>query len=105
LTPGDSSTEHIYTQTAHPVAAVQYAFTHKEHTRWQQYRTHLHTNSTPGGSSTEHIYTQTVHPVAVIQNTFTHKQYTDYRERNIHNNKKKKMWVSAGRAPSLRVIL
>jgi hypothetical protein len=29
--------------------------------------------------------------VAVAQYTFTHKQYTEYRERNIHNNKKKKI--------------
>jgi hypothetical protein len=29
--------------------------------------------------------------VAVVQYTFTHKQYTEYRERNIHNNKKKKI--------------
>src|SRR5215510_9510271 len=70
-------------------AAVQYTFTHKQYTeqhnilvncnwidtRWQQYSTHLHTNSTqnntiyllstigltPVGSSTVHIYTQTVH--------------------------------------------
>src|SRR5215510_6629589 len=69
------------------MAAVQYTFTHKQYTeqhnifvnynwvdtRWQQYSTHLHTNSTqnntiyllttigltPGGSSTVHIYTHT----------------------------------------------
>jgi hypothetical protein len=29
--------------------------------------------------------------VAAVQYTFTHKQYTGYRERNIHNNKKKKI--------------
>jgi hypothetical protein len=29
--------------------------------------------------------------VAVVQYTFTHKQYTEYRERNIHNNKQKKI--------------
>jgi hypothetical protein len=29
--------------------------------------------------------------VAVVQYTFTHKQYTEYTERNIHNNKKKKI--------------
>jgi hypothetical protein len=29
--------------------------------------------------------------VAVVQYTFTQKQYTEYRERNIHNNKKKKI--------------
>jgi len=64
------------------VAAVQYTFTHRQYTehneteytdtRWQQYSTHLHTDSTQnntlkqntqthGGSSTVHIYTQTVH--------------------------------------------
>jgi hypothetical protein len=35
LTPGSSSTVHIYTQTVHrwhPVAAVQYTFTHKQYT-------------------------------------------------------------------------
>jgi hypothetical protein len=60
------------------VAVVQYTFTHKQYTdtRWQQYSTHLHTNSTqtPGGA---------------VQYTFTHKQYTEYRERNIHNRKRK----------------
>jgi hypothetical protein len=30
-------------------------------------------------------------PEAAVQYTFTHKQYTEYRERNIHNNKKKKI--------------
>jgi hypothetical protein len=30
--------------------------------------------------------------VAAVQYTFTHKQFTEYRERNIHNNKKKKIW-------------
>jgi hypothetical protein len=49
LTPGGSSTVHIYTQT--------------EATRWQQYSTHLHTNSS--------------HPVAAVQYTFTHKQYVE----------------------------
>jgi hypothetical protein len=29
--------------------------------------------------------------VAAVQYTFTHKQYTEYTERNIHNNKKKKI--------------
>jgi hypothetical protein len=29
--------------------------------------------------------------VAAVQYTVTHKQYTEYRERNIHNNKKKKI--------------
>jgi hypothetical protein len=29
--------------------------------------------------------------VAAVQHTFTHKQYTEYRERNIHNNKNKKI--------------
>jgi hypothetical protein len=29
--------------------------------------------------------------VAIIQYTFTHKQYAEYRERNINNNKKKKI--------------
>ena len=56
LTPGGSSTVHIYTQTV------------------QQYSTHLHTDSTQY-SSTVHIYTQTVHSTAV-QYTFTHRQYT-----------------------------
>jgi len=85
----------------HPVAAVQYTFTHRQYTeqhncvdtRWQQYSTHLHTDSTqnntivltPGGSSTVHICTQTVHrttqvcwhPLAAIHYTFTHRQYTE----------------------------
>jgi hypothetical protein len=61
----------------HPVAAVQYTFTHKQYTQYsstvhiftqavhtiQQYSTHFHTNST--------------HNTAV-QYTFTHKQYTQY---------------------------
>ena len=66
----------IYLLTAmgwHPVAVVQYTFTHKQYTV-QQYSTHLHTNSTQY-SSTVHIHTQTVHSTAV-QYTFTHKQYT-----------------------------
>jgi hypothetical protein len=34
LTPGGSSAVHIYAQTVHrhPVAVVQYTFTHKQHT-------------------------------------------------------------------------
>jgi len=33
MTPGGSSTVHIYTQTIwHPVAVVQYTFTHKQYT-------------------------------------------------------------------------
>jgi hypothetical protein len=39
LTPDGSSTVHIYTQTVHrhPMAVVQYTFTHKQYTdtRWQ----------------------------------------------------------------------
>jgi hypothetical protein len=81
MTAGGSSTVHIYTQAIwHPVAAVQYTFTHKQYdTRWQQYSTHLHTSSmTPGASSTVHIYTQT-------QYTEQHNE-TEYPERDIHNN-------------------
>jgi hypothetical protein len=60
LTPGGSSTVHIYTQT------VQ-----------QQYSTHLHTNSTVQytfthkqyNSSTLHIYTQTIHRTTEKNNT------------------------------------
>jgi hypothetical protein len=48
LTPGGSSTVHIYTQTAH---------------RTQQYSTHLHTNSTQN---------------TAVQHTFTHKQHTEH---------------------------
>jgi hypothetical protein len=70
LTPGGSSTVHIYTHTVNSTA-VQYTFTHKQYTV-QQYSTHLHTYSTQY-SSTVHIYTQTVHSTAV-QYTFTHKQ-------------------------------
>jgi hypothetical protein len=29
--------------------------------------------------------------MAVVQYTFTHKRYTEYTERNVHNNKKKKL--------------
>jgi hypothetical protein len=64
-----------------PVTEISYVviydiyFVNCTDTRWQQYSTHLHTNSTqnntvylltavwltPGGSSPVHIYTQTVH--------------------------------------------
>jgi uncharacterized integral membrane protein len=37
----------------HPVAVVQYTFTHKQYIERHAF--------TPGGSSTAHIYTQTVH--------------------------------------------
>jgi hypothetical protein len=39
------------------VAAVQYTFTHKQYTdtRWQQYSTHLHTNSTQNTENGAHI--------------------------------------------------
>jgi ribose 5-phosphate isomerase RpiB len=57
----------------HPMARVQYTFTHKQYTV-QQCSTHLHTNSTQYNSAA-HIYAQTVHSTAV-QHTFTHKQYT-----------------------------
>jgi hypothetical protein len=50
LTPGGSSTVHIYTQTVqlgwHPVAAVQYTFTHKQYTEqhneteWRERKIH-----------------------------------------------------------------
>ena len=70
-----STTVHIYTQTVHRTAVLQYTFTHKQYTV-QQYSTHLHTNSTQY-SSTVHIYTQTVHSTAVLQYTFTHKQYIE----------------------------
>jgi Arc/MetJ family transcription regulator len=79
LTPGGSSTPHIYTQTV------------------QQYSTHLHTNSTAVHhtfthkqySSTPHIYTQTVQQYithlhtnsTAVHHTFTHKQYTKCRKR------------------------
>jgi hypothetical protein len=43
LTPGGSSTVHIYTQTVHRL--------------------------TPGGSSTVHIYTQTVHRLTHVYNS------------------------------------
>jgi hypothetical protein len=36
LTPGGSSTAHIYTQTEHPVAAVQLTFTHKQYTKYRE---------------------------------------------------------------------
>ena len=86
LTPGGSSTVHIYTQTVHRTALSVNCSS--VDTRWQQYGTHLHTNSTqnskidklvliylltavrltPGGSSTVHIYTQTVHRTAQLTN-------------------------------------
>ena len=61
LTPGGSSTVHIYTQTIVNCSWVA--------TRWQQYSTNLFTHKqlltaaglTPGGSSIVHIYTQTIH--------------------------------------------
>jgi hypothetical protein len=40
LTPGDSSTVHIYTQTIHPVAAVQYTLTHKQYTEYRERNIH-----------------------------------------------------------------
>ena len=43
------------------------------------------------------------HPVAVAQYTFTHKQYAErHKTNNTQNNTK--VWKSAGRAPSLRVL-
>jgi hypothetical protein len=79
------------------VAVEEYTFTHKQYTeyrewnihnnwvdtQWQQYSTHLRTNSTqntengtymtigltPGGSSTTHIYTQTVHRIQRTEHT------------------------------------
>jgi hypothetical protein len=116
LTPGGSSTVHIYTQTVH---------------RIQQYSTHLHTNSTqntengtyvtikkiigkcglcpvfasytmafplqlsekPGKPSVMVVEKCPDVPVAVVQYTFTHKPYTEqhneteYTEHKIQNSK------------------
>jgi hypothetical protein len=94
LTPGGSSTSHIYTRTVH-----------KKH----QYITHLHTNSTHNTavhhafthkqytqhSSTVHIYTQTVH---------TTQQYIKHLHTNSTHYTEIGKLGSAGRAPSLPVI-
>jgi len=41
--------------------------------------------------------------VAVVQFTYTQKQYTErHKTNNTYNNTK--IWKSAGRAPSLRVL-
>jgi hypothetical protein len=82
----------------HPVAALQYRFTHKQYTEYsntvhtiQQYSTHLHTNSTHNTavqytfklkqytqySSTSHIYTQTVHTI---------RQYSTHLHTNSTHN-------------------
>jgi hypothetical protein len=104
LTPGGSSTVHIYTQTVHRLTPGGSSTVHIYTQTVQQASTHLHTNSTAGQytfthkqySRTVHIYTQTVQQYSTHlhtnstagQYTFTHKQYTEYTERNIHNNKK-----------------
>ena len=79
LTPGGSSTVHIYTQT-----------------QWQQYSTHLHTNPMaavqytfthkPNGSSTVHIYTQTVHRTTQWKQNIQNGTYLTLR---IHKQKNK----------------
>jgi hypothetical protein len=83
----------------HPVAAVKYTFTHKHPVAAVQYTfTHKHPVA-----AVQYTFTHK-HPVATVQYTFTHKEYTECRERNIHYNKKKKKYLgSAGRAPYLRV--
>ena len=44
------------------------------------------------------------HPVAVVQYTYTHKQYRErHKINNTYNNTK--IRKSAGRAPSLRILL
>jgi hypothetical protein len=79
-------------------------------TRWQQYSTHLHTDSTAVQytfthrqySSTVHIYTQTVQQYS----THLHTNNTQNTEKGtyITIKKFKTNLGSAGRAPSLRVI-
>jgi uncharacterized integral membrane protein len=44
----------------HPVAVVQYTFTHKQYTEQHIYLLTA-IGLTPGGSNTVHIYTKTVH--------------------------------------------
>ena len=123
LSPGGSSTVHIYTQTVqysthlHTNSTVQYTFTHKQYstvyiyTQTVQYSTvHIYTHTvqytfTYTQYSIVHIYTQTVqysthlHTSSTVQYTLTHKQYTEgHKTNNTQNNTT--IWKSAGRALS-----
>jgi hypothetical protein len=91
LTPGSSSTVHIYTQTVHRL------------TPGGSRTAHIYTQTvhrlTPGGSSTAHIYTQTVHRLTpggsstvhiYTQNSTHNKQNRTHitnTKLNPHNNK------------------
>jgi hypothetical protein len=79
LTPGGSSTVHIYTQT------VQYSTVHI-YTQTVQY-------------STVHIYTQTVQ-----YSTHLHTNHTQNDKKQTIHRTTQRFWKSAGRAPSWRVI-
>jgi hypothetical protein len=64
LTPGSSSTVHIYTQTPGSSSTVQ-IYTQ---TPGSSSTVHVYTQ-TPGGSSIVHVYTQTAHGIQRTEHT------------------------------------
>jgi hypothetical protein len=97
LTPGGSSTVHIYTQTVH---REQHAHNNKKEKFgkckpcpvFARYTLAfaLQLKKKHGKPSVRVVKKCPNIPMAVVQYTFTHKQYTEHTERNIHNNKKEK---------------
>jgi hypothetical protein len=72
LTPGGSSTVHIYTQTVHIYTQTVHIYTQTVHIYTQT--VHIHTQTVNIHTQTVHIHTQTVHTTNTVTQNKRYKQ-------------------------------